>query len=79
MDANLGRGAAGVLFSAAGRKLERRENRDFQEKICGMPRLPKSCSARRRTVHVGPRVLPGSHANLVSVTSVLISLMEMWP
>src|SRR6266545_2514377 len=45
--------AARVLFSAAARKLGSVRSAIFQENPWGMPRLPKSFSARRRKVHAG--------------------------
>jgi hypothetical protein len=70
--------AAGVLFSAAGRKLTRVRSAIFQEKVWEMPRLPKGCSARRRTVYAGRVCSPESYAHTLSVSFVFINLMAMW-
>jgi hypothetical protein len=69
--------AAGVLFSAAGRKLASVRSAVFQEKVWEMPRLSKGCSAARRTVHAGRVCSPESYANTLSVSFPFINLMAM--
>ena len=68
--------AAGVLFSAAGRKFESVRSTIFKRGL-GDAASPKELFGGPPNGTRGPRVLPRSYANKLSVTFVFINLMAM--
>ena len=68
--------AAGVLFSAAGRKLASVRGAIFKRGL-GDVASPKELFGGPPNGARGPRVLPGSYANTLSVSLLFINLMAM--
>ena len=68
--------AAGVLFSAAGRKLASVRSAIFKRGL-GDAASPKELFGAPPNGTRGPRVLPRSYANTLSVSIVFINLMAM--
>jgi hypothetical protein len=66
-----------VLLSAAGRKLASVRSAIFQEKVLGNAASPKELFGVPPNGTRGPRVLPRSYANMLSVSFVFIILMAM--
>jgi hypothetical protein len=64
--------AAGVLFSAAGRKLGDVRSAISQEELRGDAASPKELFGAPPNNTREPRVLPGSYANTLSVSFVFI-------
>ena len=68
--------AAGVLFSAAGRKLASVRRAIFKRGLGDAASAKEPFGAPPNGTR-GPRVLPGSYANALSITCVFINLIAM--
>jgi hypothetical protein len=66
-----------AVFGPLAEKTREREKRDFSREDLGNAAFPKELFGAPPNGSRGPRVLPRSYANTVSLTFVFINLMAM--